>query len=118
MLQNAKYDTQHAFYLKSVAVNSKFPRKLLLRQYCSMSEIAGCNKNNCNMAFGSLNVHVVISRDIQKTSEGSKSSTHYLCDKNRFDVSSKGPSSGISVNYHTNSRRRAFARNVESVFIA
>ena len=31
--------------------------------------------------------------------EGSKSSTHYLGDKNRFDVSSKGPSSGISVNY-------------------
>ncbi len=30
-------------------------------------------------------------------SEGSKSSTHYLNDKNRFDVSSKGPSSGISV---------------------
>jgi hypothetical protein len=26
-----------------------------------------------------------------------KSSTHYLGDKNRFDVSSKGPSSGISV---------------------
>ena len=34
--------------------------------------------------------------------EGSKSSTHYLSNKNRFDVSSKGPSSGISV---TNSRR-------------
>ncbi len=30
-------------------------------------------------------------------SEGSKSSTHYLSDKNRFDVLSKGPSSGISV---------------------
>ncbi len=30
------------------------------------------------------------------TSEGSESSTHYLSDKNRFDVSSKGPSSGIS----------------------
>ncbi len=30
-------------------------------------------------------------------SEGSKSSTHHLGDKNRFDVSSKGPSSGISV---------------------
>ena len=30
-----------------------------------------------------------------KISEGSKSSTHYLGDKNRFDVSSKGPSSGI-----------------------
>ena len=28
---------------------------------------------------------------------GRKSSTHYLGDKNRFDVSSKGPSSGISV---------------------
>ena len=30
-------------------------------------------------------------------SEGSESSTHYLSDTNRFDVSSKGPSSGISV---------------------
>ncbi len=29
--------------------------------------------------------------------KGSKSSTHYLGDKNRFDVLSKGPSSGISV---------------------
>ena len=28
------------------------------------------------------------------TSEGSKSSTHYLSDKNRFDVSSKGPLNG------------------------
>ena len=32
-----------------------------------------------------------------KVSEGSKSSTHYLGDKNRFYVSSKGPSSGISM---------------------
>ena len=32
-----------------------------------------------------------------KTSKGIKSSTHYLGDKNRFNVSSKGPSSGISV---------------------
>ncbi len=31
------------------------------------------------------------------TSEGSKGSTHYLGDKNRFDVSSKGPSSGITL---------------------
>ena len=30
-------------------------------------------------------------------SEGSKGITHYLGDKNRFDVSSEGPSSGISV---------------------
>ncbi len=49
--------------------------------------------------------------DVTCISEGSKSSTHYLSDKNRFDVSSKGPSSGISVE-----RRKAFARNVESVF--
>ncbi len=28
---------------------------------------------------------------ILETSEGSKSSTHYLSDKKRFDVSSKGP---------------------------
>ena len=31
------------------------------------------------------------------SSEGSKSSTHYLSDTNRFDVSSKGSSSGISL---------------------
>ncbi len=31
------------------------------------------------------------------TSEGSKSSTHYLSNINRFDVSSKDPSSGITV---------------------
>ncbi len=30
-------------------------------------------------------------------SKSSKTSTHYLSDTNRFDVSSKGPSSGISV---------------------
>ena len=50
--------------------------------------------------------------DLSSVSEGSKSSTHYLSDKNRFDVSSKGPSSGISVG------RRAFARNVESVVLS
>ena len=31
------------------------------------------------------------------SSEGSKSSTHYISDKNRFDISSKGPLLGISV---------------------
>ncbi len=31
------------------------------------------------------------------TSKTRKSSTHYLSDTNRFDVSNKGPSSGISV---------------------
>ncbi len=30
-------------------------------------------------------------------SEGSKRSTHHLSDTNRFDVSSKGPSSEINV---------------------
>ena len=34
------------------------------------------------------------------TSKSSKSSTHYLADTNRFDVSSKGPSSGVSVHSH------------------
>ncbi len=33
-----------------------------------------------------------------RTLEGSKGITHYLGDKNRFDVSSEGPSSGISAN--------------------
>ncbi len=32
--------------------------------------------------------------------EGSKSSTHYLSDTKRFDVSSKGPSSGINQCLH------------------
>ena len=37
---------------------------------------------------------------ILETSEGSKSSTHYLSDKNRFDVSSKGPpDEGLSASY-------------------
>ena len=36
---------------------------------------------------------------------------HYLSGTNRFDVSSKGPSSGIRPT-------KAFARNVESVCIA
>ncbi len=37
------------------------------------------------------------SQCIERISEGSKGITHYLGDKNRFDVSSEGPSSGISV---------------------
>ena len=37
-----------------------------------------------------------------------KSSTHYLGDKNRFDVSSEGPLSGISV-CHTELVSRTFA---------
>ena len=42
------------------------------------------------------------------------SARHYLSDKNRFDVSSKGPSSGIIEQLLGISV--AFARNVESVF--
>ncbi len=34
-------------------------------------------------------------RGLGYISEGSKSSTHYLSDKNTFDVSSKGPSSEL-----------------------
>ncbi len=44
-----------------------------------------------------LNMHNGKKRSDFLTSEGSKSSTHYLSDTNRFDISSKGPSSGISV---------------------
>ena len=33
-------------------------------------------------------------------SKSSKSSTHYLSDTNRFDVSSKDPSSGVIVHSH------------------
>ena len=43
-------------------------------------------------------------------------SSHYLGDKKDFDVLSEGPLSGISRG--TNSRRWAFARNVEILFIA
>ena len=41
-----------------------------------------------------------------------KGSSHYLGDKQDFDVLREGPSSS------TNSRRRAFAQNVEILFIA
>ncbi len=40
---------------------------------------------------------VVSGNVVLKISEGSKGITHYLGDKNRLDVSSEGPSSGISV---------------------
>ncbi len=51
-------------------------------------------------AFNSVTTHLyslptnVVSSCV---SEGGKSSTHYLCNTNRFDVLSKGPLSGISV---------------------
>ena len=47
-------------------------------------------------------------------------SSHYLGDKQDFDVSSKGPTSGNSKGLCSKliSRRRAFARNVEILFIA
>ncbi len=52
------------------------------------------------VAFGSFatnsnTVLIQIRKKIITFLEGSESSTHYLGDKNRFDVSSKGPSSGI-----------------------
>ena len=54
-----------------------------------------------NLGGGLIVVPCVVIGLIQTSNshklEGSKSSTHYLGDKNRFDVSSKGPSSGISV---------------------
>ena len=40
--------------------------------------------------------------------ESNKSSTHYLSDKNRFDVSSKGPLSGISVGGQGLGKTRVF----------
>ena len=40
-----------------------------------------------------------------------KGSSHYLGNEQDFDVSSEGPSSGIS-------RKKAFARNLEILFIA
>ncbi len=57
-----------------------------------------------------------VGRGIKK---GCKGITHYLGDKNRFDVSSEGPSSeGLRSKGRAFARRRAFARNVESIFIA
>ena len=57
------------------------------------------NKNTCSSSVPKsvfTNITSVDNKEyICLTSEGSKSSTHYLGDKNRFDVSSKGPSSGI-----------------------
>ena len=41
-------------------------------------------------------------------SEGSKSSTHYLGDKNRFDVSSEGPSSGQRPFFRSESLKPVF----------
>ena len=42
--------------------------------------------------------------------KSSKSSTHYLNDTNRFDVSSKGPSSRISVKGLCSKRRICLCR--------
>ena len=42
-----------------------------------------------------MNLNVINIYELK--SEGSKSCAHYLSDTNRFDVSSKGPSPGISV---------------------
>ena len=64
------------------------------------------------MLSGIKNVHAAIffvtfnCISTQNTSEGSKSSTHYLGDKNRFDVSSKGPSSGRAPTNGPCSKRR------------
>ena len=59
-----------------------------------------CPENVQYFKIGNIYCHNYIKGKKQhiNVSEGSKSSTHYLGDKNRFDVSSKGPSSG-----HTNS---------------
>ena len=46
-----------------------------------------------------------------------KGYTHYLRDKQDFDVSNKGPSSGI-CRLSANSRQKDFTRNVEILFIA
>ncbi len=55
------------------------------------------NARQCHIISHCIPYHTI--------SKSSKSSSHYLSDTNRFDVSSKGPSSGISVNhsipYHT-----------------
>ncbi len=40
---------------------------------------------------------------LESSLEGSKSSTYYLNDTNRFDVPSKGPSSGISREFNSHS---------------
>ena len=56
-----------------------------------------CSYNGIKVKVLPFPVYIDYQPPYIKTTEGSKSSTHYLSDKNRFDVSSKGPSSGISV---------------------
>ncbi len=87
-----------------------------LNIFLAYTSFLKCQVNNvCNTIFNHALVYslrifyssIIIGEILQKItscelkiSEGSKSSTHYLSDKNRFDIS------------------RAFTRNVESGFIA
>ena len=64
----------------------------------------GITRQNC--------MNGVVSQVIEEyNSNNMEGSSHYLGDKQDFDVWSEGPSSGIS-------RERAFARNVEILLIA
>ena len=67
--------------------------------YCDKPQVVGLIPTMVRKNFHLPGVDTCTLRDriIIYSSEGSKSSNHYLSDTNRFDVSSKGPSSEISV---------------------
>ena len=68
-----------------------------IRSFRSQAHIySNCGGMQCPHASKTTSSLPVL-KNMAKFIEGSKSSTHYLSDTNRFDVSSKGPSSGISV---------------------
>ncbi len=74
------------------ATKQWFTLPVLISCYCFV-----CTQANSGSVYSFKIRDGILSGPIALLSEGSKSSTHYLGDKNRFDVSSKGPSSGISV---------------------
>ncbi len=80
-----------------------FTISLLRRHFCGFDIVVytpdSSSNDSTNLVwYGVFMTHfvTVLSFAANSTYEGSKSSTHYLSDKNRFDVLSKGPSSGIS----------------------
>ncbi len=66
-------------------------------QYCDKPQVVGLIPTKVRKNFHLPGVDTLRDRIIIYSSEGSKSSNNYLSDTNRFDVSSKGPSSEISV---------------------
>ncbi len=79
-----------------VATEARYHKSCLIALYNRL--LTACSKSPADfedeILYGIVITEVV---DYIKESESNKSSTHYLSDKNRFDVLSKGLSSGISV---------------------